>query len=183
MKFTISMLAVAWLASGCSTLATAPDDDSVSGTEFLDFDSNGSTPSNEGFNSPIVTGLTAFTPGDVIEVTLPANVYAFEANVQVSSTGGGGICVEAGSSYNSSGCGANVFLPTANTQGFIGITSASALTTIWLGSPTNIRLTLDNFEIGEQSQAPPPATPEIATMFMIGTGLISLGVMRRRRSI
>jgi hypothetical protein len=29
----------------------------------------------------------------------------------------------------------------------------------------------------------PADTPEVATMIMIGTGLISLGVMRRRKSI
>jgi uncharacterized protein YceK len=34
MKFIISVVAVAWLMSGCASLATAPDDDSVSGADF-----------------------------------------------------------------------------------------------------------------------------------------------------
>jgi hypothetical protein len=31
MKFIISLVAVGWLVSGCSSLATAPDDDSIMG--------------------------------------------------------------------------------------------------------------------------------------------------------
>ena len=34
MKFIITVLAVACLASGCASLATAPDDDSTTGANF-----------------------------------------------------------------------------------------------------------------------------------------------------
>jgi hypothetical protein len=34
MKFIISVISIAWLASGCTALATAPDDDSVKGAEL-----------------------------------------------------------------------------------------------------------------------------------------------------
>jgi hypothetical protein len=155
--------------------------DSVSGTEFIDDNSAGTSISSEGFNSPIGAGLKIFTPGETIEVTLPANVYAFSTSIQDSSTGG--ICVETGSSFSRSSCSTDVFLPTANTAGFIGVVSASPITTVWLGAPSGGQIQLNNFQIGEQGPSDPPDTPEIATMIMIGTGLISLGVMRRRRSI
>ncbi len=34
MKFIIGVVAVAWLMSGCTSLTTVPDDDSVTGANF-----------------------------------------------------------------------------------------------------------------------------------------------------
>jgi PBP1b-binding outer membrane lipoprotein LpoB len=34
MKIIVSVLAVAWLVSGCASLTTAPDDDSVTGANL-----------------------------------------------------------------------------------------------------------------------------------------------------
>jgi hypothetical protein len=34
MKIIISLIAVAWLASGCASLATVPDDDSITGANL-----------------------------------------------------------------------------------------------------------------------------------------------------
>jgi hypothetical protein len=34
MKFIISLVAVGWLVSGCASLATAPDDDSITGANL-----------------------------------------------------------------------------------------------------------------------------------------------------
>jgi hypothetical protein len=174
---------ILFTSSGLSADTTTYTD-TVSTTEFLEDNSSGTAIDSEGFFSPVVTGLKTFTPGDVIQVMLPANVYAFEVNVQVSSSNGGGVCVETTSSYTHSCSGDEVFLSSSSDTEPIGVVSSSPLTTVWLAAPSSSNLQLDNFEIGEQAPDPPPAdTPEVATMFMIGTGLISLGVMRRRVAV
>ncbi|MGD1096283.1 MAG: hypothetical protein ABSB35_30360 [Bryobacteraceae bacterium] len=153
--------------------------DPVSGTDFLDYGSNGST--IDGFTNFTGTGpLQTFVGGDVIEVTLPANVYAFETNIQVASAGG--VCIETSSAYTHSCSGDNVFLSSNTDAEPVGVVSTVPITTMWFAAPSGSKLQLDNFEIGEP-MSDPADTPEVATMIMIGTGLISLGVMRRRKSI
>jgi hypothetical protein len=155
--------------------------DPVSLTEFTEYLSPGTSIDTNGFDGFSGIGnLKTDVGGDLIEVTLPANVYAFGANLQTPS-GAATVCIEPTSTPGSANCNATVATTGSSDTEFIGVVSATPITTVWLAPGQNsTTIQLDNFEIGEQSEAPPADTPEIATMLMIGTGLISLGVMRRR---
>jgi hypothetical protein len=115
--------------------------------------------------------------GAGIEILLPANTYAVAFNI-TTLAGFGSPMVElddhiiSNSNYQiviSSPGGAS------NTQ-FFGIISTTPLSELFVGQSTSGgRLQLNDFEIGEQSP-----TPELASVTLMGSGLLLLGFLRRR---
>ena len=147
--------------------------DSVSGVEFSYFKSNGTSPDS---NSLAVTGLKTLidNAGDLIEVTLPTGVFAFAAHM-TSSDPNASFCIEE-NTFVKNLC--NPFTPGSGTE-FVGLDSTSPLTTVWIGyNNASPAITLSDFEIGEQQAM--SDTPEAATFLMLGTGLTSLGLLRRK---
>ena len=146
--------------------------DDPTGTSFFGFLNTSTT------DIMSVTGgsLQLGTNGDLVEITLPANVYAFAANIHVNA-GTGNYCLEPSSTFNtSSNCNATISLST--TSAFFGVVSTSPIPTIWIGpSGPASKLVVDSFEEGTQAAA----TPDPATLVLIGSGLISLGWLRRRQ--
>lgn len=151
--------------------------DSPSNVNFFDF-RNGSLDNVFGFTS-VGTALRVIA-GDLIKITLPANVLAFAVDfVQSSATAT--FCIEAQSTFDSNACQPDSFFPGTSAQ-FLGLVSTTPISNVWIGPITQAGSTqLNDFELGiGQIQPPPPATPEVATFLMIGSGLISLGVLRRK---
>jgi len=126
------------------------------------------------------------SPSGRIIVSLPANVFAIGVNLfDASATtflgpnGNGyqiGVNNGAMSSYTTSPA---TLLPGSV---FFGATSDIAFQSVTFMVPAgtfNVELALDNFEIGTQVAE----TPEVSTLLAIGTGLIAMRWMRRRRSL
>jgi hypothetical protein len=147
--------------------------DQNTATDFFGFQSNGTTPDTLSVNGTKLQ--TVIGTGDVIGIVMPANTYAFAANISVLS-GAAVYCIEPESTFNhSTNCDATVGLSTS--PAFIGVYSnTTPLTTIWIGPfSSSTTLQIDNFEIGE-------GTPEVATLLMIGSGLIFFRFLRRFRT-
>ena len=123
------------------------------------------------------------SPSGRLIVTLPPNVFAVGADLlAIYSTGLGGpngngfqVAIYNGSTSNFTTSPASA-LPSSL---FFGATSTTPIQSVTFMVPAGtfgIQLGMDNFEIGTQAE-----TPEVATLLAIGTGLIAMRWMRRRR--
>jgi hypothetical protein len=153
--------------------------DPNTGAEFFGFKLSGS---NSGAATSLAVSSAALVQatagqGGIIEVTnLPAETFAFAADI-TTTTASGGFCIEVNhSSYNTSSNCDDVFAVSSpsNTQ-FIGVVSTVPITSIWFGpdSPSSVATEVVKFEIGD--------VPEVSTFALIGSGLIFLGALRRRK--
>lgn len=115
---------------------------------------------------------------DTLTVTVPANTYAFGIDLIDQNGNGTGIPlfvhVDATADMSTTG---SVALPGSV---FFGFRSATPIGTVSVyTSLKSEQIDLDNFEIGQQQQA--AATPEVATILLIGTGLVIIFYARKRR--
>lgn len=115
--------------------------------------------------------------GDGIEIILPANTYAIAFSI-TTLVGFGSPMVELGD-HNLSNSNYQIVIPSpggaSNTQ-FFAITSTTPLTELFIGSlGSGGRLQINNFELGEESP-----TPELSSVSLMGSGLLLLGLLRRR---
>lgn len=146
----------------------------VQGVEFVLFNSSGSTAENWGSQS----GGTLDVPNglnDAIEVIFPSNVYGFGFNFTTSS-GLETVCVDpttAFSNCDSGGTAAPGFIGTLSTT-----PSLAQITNLWIHPLASGSTDLSNFELATQSEA---STPEATTTLLLGSGLILLALVRRRR--
>ncbi len=114
---------------------------------------------------------------DTITITLPANTYAFGVDLidQNNNSTGVPILIHVNNTADQNTAG-SVALPGSV---FFGFRSATPITTVSIYPAQNAeQIDLDNFEIGQQQAA---ATPEVATVLLIGTGLATLFYARKRR--
>ena len=125
------------------------------------------------------------SPSGRVIVTLPPNVFAFGAELLAIYTAGLGgpngngfqVAIYDGSASNLT-TGSASALPSSL---FFGATSATPIQSVTFMVPAGtfgIQLAMDNFEIGTQAE-----TPEVATLLAIGTGLIAMRWIRRRRPL
>jgi hypothetical protein len=147
--------------------------DAVTNVQFAGFQSNGISYDLEilspGFSGSRV--LNQLGSNGTITVTLPANVRAF--GVDLSSVGPFGLTV----AFNASSAFSHLATTGTGASGFFGVRTDAPITSLVFSTGVFSRGSLDNFEIGAQAE-----TPEVATLLAIGTGLIAMRWMRRRRS-
>jgi hypothetical protein len=127
---------------------------------------------NPGGSWPAGNILKGFSNGGEIDITLPTGTLAFGASfgelggsiatITLSGNGGGSF------SYQVS--------PASGVPVYIGVSSTSAFTSIKIAADFGFEdLALDNFSFGTGAE-----TPEVATMVLMGSGLVMLAAIRRR---
>src|SRR5579863_571909 len=111
-----------------------------------------------------------------IQVTLPANTYAFAMFVSTVS-GFGSPYVELGDRIVSNS-NYNLVIPSSSTSVFFGIVSNTPLSSLFIGNlgGSDGAVEIQSFETGG-----PAATPEVSTFLLIGTGLVLMRFLRRRQ--
>lgn len=113
--------------------------------------------------------------GTGIEIKLPANTYAFAMDITTVS-GFGSPVVEPGD-HNVNNSNYGILIPTGGSVQFFSIVSSTPISELFVGPTSSSgRLQINDFELGESSP-----TPEVSTIVLIGSGLVVLGLLRRRR--
>jgi hypothetical protein len=153
-------------------------DDSTTLASFFAFRSDATTVDQ--FTKVGTSLQTTAGLGDTVKITLPANTYAFAVNFTVPSSFGT-FCMEPTDTFNTTtNCTytATAFSPNST---FFGIVSTTPFQTFWVGPSSGVAptLILNSFEVG--TQAAVADTPEVATLLAIGSGLILLYLLHRRR--
>lgn len=160
--------------------------DPTTGVEFIAFNGSGTT--NEAFAS--VTGgvlNTVAASGDTIEVLLPTSVdYGFGFNFTTAYYEGVSLCVGTGPATFGNCLSGGTYIA-QNGSGFVGaindyLAPPAPLTAVWLnpqsGFSSPAGTDLQSFEVATEAA---DTTPEGSTNLLIGSGLIGLYWLRRRR--
>ena len=125
----------------------------------------------------IVSGTTA-PSGNSLTITVPTSVDAIDFYVGLQAYDYFTITVtdSTGGTYTD-----GYFSSTPTSAAFFGITTTSTFTTFTITSQSSAdKITLDDISFGSAGSDPAP-TPEVATLFLVGTGL-SLMVYGRRKT-
>ena len=134
-------------------------------TDFLGQNFNIGSPgvSPTGLSTPVTGGSPNY-----IVITIPATIAAIEFTVDVP----GGLCLDAA-------------CPAGQTSGFVGFlnNAPGSQWTVEMGPVSvNQYVSITNFSVADASGGPGGGdsdTPEVATMILIGSGLIAMRLMRR----
>lgn len=139
-----------------------------------------------GYSSSTVIDTNMFVSGSSIlqsvggggagfEILLPANTYAVAFSITTLS-GTGIPSVELGD-HNLSLANYGIVIPTGGSVQFFGIISTTPLGELFVGQSvgSGSHLQLNDFEIGQESP-----TPELSSVSLMGSGLLLLGLLRRR---
>ncbi|MEO8052409.1 MAG: hypothetical protein ABI833_18515 [Acidobacteriota bacterium] len=114
--------------------------------------------------------------GTGIEITLPANTYAFAMQITTPSGSGFTNPWVAVGDHNVGGTNYNIIIPSGGNVVFFGIISDTPLTQLFVGPLSGgSRLEISDFELGESSPI-----PEASSGTLIGGGLVLFGILRRR---
>jgi hypothetical protein len=147
--------------------------DAAANVRFVGFQSDGVTYDlvvNPGFTgTQVVTQLGA--TGTIL-IALPTNVRAF--GVDLNSSGPLGVTV----AYSAGGNFSHLATLGGGASGFFGVRTDAPISNLIFSTGVISKGSVDNFEIGAQAE-----TPEVATLLAIGTGLIAMRWMRRRRPL
>jgi len=121
-------------------------------------------------------GQTANGTNSGIQVTMPANTYAFAMMISTVS-GFGSPWVEIGD-RNLSNSNYSIAVPADGTPQFFCIISSTPISSLFLGNLGNFdgKVEIQSFETGG-----PAPTPEVSTFLLIGTGLVLMRFLRRRQ--
>jgi len=111
--------------------------------------------------------------GGGFEILLPANTYAVAFNITTLS-GVGIPSVELGD-HNLSMANYGIVIPTGGSIQFFSIISTTPLSELFVGQALGSHLQLNDFEIGQESPI-----PELSSVSLMGSGLLLLGLLRRR---
>jgi hypothetical protein len=149
-------------------------DDSATGIDFLGFNNNSGNPGADAQFTIVSTALRGGVTQEFIKLTFPANVFAFSLNLTVPA-GFGTFCANVGASFDST-CPSNSLVITSSSDTeFLGVVSSTAFTGAWIafGSGTPQVVNFSDATGGA-------ATPEGRTLVFVGSGLIFLGLLKRR---
>ena len=120
------------------------------------------------------------TNGRSIQISLPANTYAFAMFVSSSANFAGPYVELVGSPSNFNHTNGNYTLSISSSSDsqFFGIISDTAISSIFLGDLDAFQspIRIQSFEEGG-----PASTPEVSTFLSIGSGLILMRFLRRRQ--
>jgi hypothetical protein len=177
--------------SGGSTNYSSATGVTNSGVEFIGYNSAGTSVIqvvdssafswyNDGTGDALLESASpepsSSSPLPYINIVLPANITALGMDLWTASS--------PAMSYSISVAGNIYTVPTVggNTETFWGITSDTAVTSLQLTVPaatssSGTEALLDNFSFGASDMS---VAPEAGTYLLIGTGLISLIVLRKR---
>ncbi len=112
--------------------------------------------------------------GSGFEIVLPANTYAVAFSITTVS-GVGPSSVELGD-HNLNLANYGVVIPSGGSVQFFSIISTTPLGELFVGEQgIGGHLQLNDFEIGQESP-----TPELSSVRLLGSGLLLLGLLRRR---
>ncbi len=110
--------------------------------------------------------------GTGIEVKLPANTYAFAMNITMLGSQFTTVAAELGD-HNLNGTNYNITIASNGSVQFFGIISNTPISELFFGPiGQGSRLQINDFEIAQ--------TPEVSSATLIGSGLLLLGLLRRR---
>jgi hypothetical protein len=113
--------------------------------------------------------------GSGIQLTLPANTYAVAFVITVVS-GFANPLVEIGD-RNLNNANYQIVIPSSSSPQFFAIVSDTPLTSLFVGNNgSGGALQINSFELGQQT-----AAPEVSTLALIGSGLVGISFLRRRR--
>jgi hypothetical protein len=159
--------------------------DVATGVEFLGFNKSGLTTGST--NCLTVSGTLSASnngsgagcntaSGEVIEIILPANIVGIELNI----SGAGTYCVDPAATFGALDCNNFPTVTSSSDVEFVGLVSATPLSTIWVGgfNQTSPTVAINTFEVFSNQSS---VTPEGPTNLLIGSGLIALCWLHRRR--
>lgn len=198
---TYASIAYTSCASGCTTTSgTYSSWQSATGSAGLTFSTSPNTftagnlssgvyldPTGTvftGYSSPTVIDTNMLVSGSALlqsvggggagfEILLPANTYAVAFSITTLS-GAGIPSVELGD-HNLSLANYGIVIPTSGSIQFFSIISTTPLGELYVGQSFGGHLQLNDFEIGQESP-----TPELSSVSLLGSGLVLLGLLRRR---
>jgi hypothetical protein len=116
--------------------------------------------------------------GSGLEILLPANTYAVAFNL-TTAAGSGFTNLGVGvGDHNVNATGYSMFVTSGGNVQFFGIVSSTPLTELFIGpSSFGGKIQLNDFELGQSAP-----TPEVSTVTLMGSGLLLVGLLRRRIS-
>ncbi len=156
--------------------------DPTTGILFEDFSLSGSTNGTQ--QSIVLSGTTLESTQDgIIELTDLGGVYYFAAEFQVQFTSSNLFCIGVNvSSFNQSGnCDETFAAESASDTVFVGVSSTTPITNIWIGPGASFTETLEMQNFDVPVSASDASAPDAPTLLLLGTGLLLLGAFRFRR--
>lgn len=129
------------------------------------------------FGTALAQGANGSNTG--FEIKLPANTYAFAAIIGAC---GSSVCnnpifalyAVGQGNHTSFGTNYGLTVPTGGPAQFFGIVSDVPLDYLFISSAGSFpKIGIDSFEVGQ--------TPELSTFLLIGSGLVAMRFLRRRR--
>lgn len=151
--------------------------DSITGLDFYAYNNttqDGVTVTGNVLQQNVYGGNTS------IETVLPTGlIYAYAFNISVAS-GSAFPCIEliSGPPVTGGACNNQLNISSSSDTEFVGVISTTPLTDVFVGtysgSPGDLQI--KDFELGQAQ------TPEVSTLLLIGTGLITLRLVHRRRT-
>src|SRR5262249_35637918 len=137
------------------------------------------TTSNALTTSGTTLAQTVNGTGSGIQITVPANTYAV-AFILTTVSGFGSPLIELGDRIVAN-ANYQMSIPGGSAL-FFGILSDTPLTSLFVGNNSNLdgKVQINSFELGQGGGA---QTPELSSLALIGTGLVSLGLLRRKRRL
>jgi hypothetical protein len=154
------------------SVGASPITDALTGVQFSDINGQSSDLRivNSCGNDCTTNGGIQVTSGFTLNILVPANYAAFSFDIVTVSTGAS---VNVSSSTPSSFTGFN----TNASPNFIffGVTTDVQVQGFELTGANNV-IEIDNFTVGAAASA----TPEVRSMFLFGSGLLVIGLLKRR---
>jgi hypothetical protein len=179
MGFTTIPFSSASYGSSLSLLGATFTTDGIQALQVLDTTGNAFWGYGTGFAINVVAPSNAVP---TIHVTLTTPVTSFGLNLTTVGPYNDPLTVTAnGVSYSIPS-----FSPTGGGFAFFGATFDAPITSFDITGTTNAYLFADNISFGTSTDpgsgggTDPSPTPEVATLLMIGTGLISMRMMNKR---